>query len=180
MAANDLAMTLEARARRAYEWGRLRWSLRPSPLVLAAAAAALACGRPLPSTCALAGLLLPLSVALSFAGGAGGRAVMPGLLAGTVALACPVLMHTVGHVCLGPSCIMLGLPACIAGGAAAGVLIASRAAQEESGGRFLLAALAVAGLMGALGCSLAGAVGVLGMLAGTVAAGAPTLLALRR
>lgn len=178
MAANDLAM-LEARARRAYEWGRLRWSLRPAPLILAAAAAALACGRPLSWTCALAGLLLPLSIALSFAGGAGGRAVMPGLLAGAVALACPVLMHTVGHVCLGPSCMSLGLPACIAGGAAAGVLIASRAAQEE-GGHFLLAAVAVAGLMGALGCSLAGAAGVLGMLAGTVAAGAPTLLALRR
>ena len=105
---------------------------------------------------------------------------MPGLLAGAVALACPVLMHTLGHVCLGPSCMMLGLPACILGGAAAGVLIASRAARDESGGRFLLAAGAVAGLMGALGCSLAGAAGVLGMVAGTVAAGAPALVAFRR
>jgi hypothetical protein len=178
MAANDLLLL--ARARRAYEWGRLRASLRLVPLLLAAAAAALACGRPLSLTCALTGLLLPLSLWLSFAGGAGGRAVMPGLLAGTIALACPILLHTVGHACLGPSCMMLGIPACIVGGAAAGLLIASRAAQEESGGRFLLAAVVLAGLMGALGCSLAGAAGVLGMLAGTVVTGAPALLAFRR
>jgi hypothetical protein len=180
MAANELTLALEARARRAYEWGRLRWSLRPAPLILAAAAVALACGRPLSLTFALAGVLLPLAATLSFAGGAGGRAVMPGMLAGVVALACPVLMHTLGHVCLGPSCMMLALPACIVGGAAAGVLIASRAAQEENGGHFLVAAVVVAGLMGALGCSLAGAAGVAGMLAGTVAAGAPVLLAFRR
>ena len=101
---------------------------------------------------------------------------MPGLLAGTVALACPILLHTVGHACLGPSCMMLGIPACIAGGAGAGVVIAARAAREESAGGFLLAAVAVAGLMGAFGCSLAGAAGVLGMLAGIVLAGAPVLL----
>jgi hypothetical protein len=178
MEMNDLA--LQARARRAYEWGRLRASLRLAPLVLAAAIAALACGRPLGLTCALAGLLLPLSLGLSVVGGAGGRAVRPGLVAGTVALACPVLLHTVGHACLGPSCMMLGIPVCIAGGAGAGVLIALRAARDESGSRFLLAAVAVAGLMGALGCSLAGAAGVLGMLAGIVVTGAPALLAFRR
>ena len=179
MAANDLPMTLEARARRAYEWGRLRWSLRLVPPVLAASGVAVACGSSLSPTCALAAALLLLSLWLSFSGGAAGRAVMRGLLAGAVALACPVLLHTLGHACLGPSCMMLGIPSCIAGGAGAGLLIASRAAREK-GGRFLLASVAVAGLLGALGCSLAGAAGVLGMLAGTVAAGAPALLAFRR
>jgi hypothetical protein len=174
MAMNDLA--LQARARRAYEWGRLRASLRLAPLVLAAAIAALACGRPLGLTSALAGLLLPLSLGLSVVGGAGGRAVIPGLVAGTVALACPVLLHTLGHACLGPSCMMLGIPVCVAGGAGAGVLIALRAVRDEGGGPFLLAAVAVAGLMGALGCSIAGAAGVLGMLAGILLAGTPVLL----
>src|SRR5689334_1170521 len=117
MAANDLPMALEARARRAYEWGRLRFSLRLVPPVLAAAAVAVACGRPLSPTCTLAGVLVLLSLSLSFTGGAGGRAVAPGLVAGCVALACPVLLHTVGHACLGPSCMLLGIPACIAGGA---------------------------------------------------------------
>ncbi|MGE5048433.1 MAG: hypothetical protein ACM3PC_07710 [Deltaproteobacteria bacterium] len=173
MATTDLA--LEARARRAYEWGRVRASLRLAPVVFAGAAAALACGRPLWSTCAVAGVLLPLALGLSIGGGTGGRAVIPGLVAGTVALACPVLMHTVGHACLGPACMTLGIPACIVGGAAAGALIASRAAREESGGRFLVAALSVAGLMGALGCSLAGAAGVLGMLAGLALTSAPIL-----
>ena len=39
---------------------------------------------------------------------------------------------------------------------------------------------AVAALTGALGCTIAGVAGVLGMLAGTVAAGAPVLVAARR
>jgi hypothetical protein len=102
------------------------------------------------------------------------------LQAGAIALAIPLLLRTVGHACFGPACMALGVPACIAGGAAGGVLIAYRTAQDDGAARFLLSALAVAGLMGAFGCSLAGAAGVLGMLAGTLAAGAPALLAWRR
>jgi hypothetical protein len=41
-------------------------------------------------------------------------------------------------------------------------------------------ALAVAGLMGALGCTIAGTAGVAGMLAGVLAAGAPLLVTARR
>ncbi|TMA26280.1 MAG: hypothetical protein E6J78_14065 [Deltaproteobacteria bacterium] len=175
---NDLV--LERRARRAYELGRLRSALRLAPFVLAAAAVAVACGRPAGLSCALGAMLLPLTVALAFRGGGAGRGVVPGLLAGTVALAMPLLVQIVGHACIGPACMALCMPSCVVGGAAGGAFIALRARFEERPAPFALAALAVAGLMGALGCTLAGAAGVVGMLAGAVVAGAPVLISVRR
>jgi hypothetical protein len=173
-------LVLETRARRAYELGRLRWSLRIVPFVLAAAGAALAGGRPLAESGALCLTLLPLAVGLGFAGGSMGRAVVPGLKAGSFALALPLLVRTLGHACIGPACIPYCLPASVVGGAIAGALIASRAVGEERETPFLLAALVLAGLMGSLGCTLAGFAGVAGMLAGTVLGGAPVLIAARR
>jgi len=178
MATNEAA--LEVRARRAYELGRLRAALRVAPLVVAAAAAAIACGRPLSLTLALASALLLVCVAASYTGGAQGRAVMPGLMAGAAPFAMPLLLATVGGACFGPACLLLCLPACIVGGALAGAVIARIAARQMDDAWFVGSALAVAALTGALGCTVAGAVGVLGMLAGTVAVGAPVLVAARR
>ena len=158
----------------------LRCLPRLAPFVLAAAGAAIACGRPLAVTCVLTLPLLLLSVGLAYAGGPAGRAVLPGLLAGAGALAAPLLMATVGHACLGPACMSLALPACIAGGGLAGLVIARTTARRDADLPFLLGALAVAALTGALGCTIAGAAGVLGMLAGVVVAGAPVLVAARR
>jgi hypothetical protein len=180
MAANDPILTLEARARRAYELGRLRDASRLAPFVLLASTAAIACGRPWPLTAALALALLALSVGLSFAGGAAGRAVVPGLIAGGAALAMPLLIATAGHACFGDSCMSLCLPACVVGGAVAGAAIAKMAARYERDARFLGSALAVTALMGALGCTISGAAGVGGMLAGVLAAGTPLLVAARR
>jgi hypothetical protein len=171
--------SLEYRARRAYELGRLRWSVRLAPAVMAAAAAAIAAGRPAGMSCAFGALLLLLAVALAYAGGSAGRAVVPGLKSGAAALAMPLLVGTLGHACLGPACMSLCLPACVAGGALAGAFIARRAAGEEREPAFVLAALAVAGLTGAMGCTMAGLAGVGGMLAGVVLGGAPVLIASR-
>jgi DNA-directed RNA polymerase specialized sigma24 family protein len=173
-------LRLEARAGRAYELGRLRAALRLAPLVLAAAGAAIVCGRPLAVTCALAVALLLLSVGLAYAGGSAGRAVSPGLLAGAAPLAAPLLMATVGHACFGPVCASLGLPACILGGSLAGVFLARTTARRDADLLFVLAALAVAAMTGSLGCTIAGVAGVLGMLAGVVVGGAPVLVAARR
>jgi hypothetical protein len=177
--AQAVSAALASRARRAYEWGRLRWSLRFAPFVLVAAGAALACGRPLDLTCALSCALLPLAVGLTFAGGSAGRGVLPGLLGGSVALALPLLVRTLGHACFGPSCMALCLPACILGGGVAGALIGAKARGEEHEAPFIISALLISGLTGALGCTLAGVAGVAGMLAGALAVGGPVLLAAR-
>src|SRR5439155_540588 len=76
MAANESAVALEVRARRAYELGRLRAALRVAPFVLAGAAAAVA-------VAALTGAL-----GCTIAGVAG----VLGMLAGTVAAGAPVLV----------------------------------------------------------------------------------------
>jgi hypothetical protein len=177
MATSETA--LRSRARRAYDLGRLRWSLRLLPFVAAAAGLALLCGRPLELSCLLSAPLLVLAVGLSFAGGTGARAVAPGLTAGVFALVLPLAVGTVGHACLGPSCMSLCLPACIGGGALSGAFLAFRAAREEQSARYLVAGFALAGLMGSLGCTMGGAAGVVGMLAGALGLGGPVLLASR-
>jgi hypothetical protein len=106
--------------------------------------------------------------------------VLPGLLGGSVALALPLLVPTLGHLCLGPACMSLCLPVCVLGGAIAGALIGAKARGEEHEAPFVLSALAITFLTGALGCTLAGLAGVGGMLAGALAVGAPVLLAARR
>ncbi len=180
MATTEPTLLLERRARRAYEWGRLRSALRILPFVVLATAAAIASGRPLTLALAVLGVLSPLSVGLSFAGRAPGRAVVPGLLAGGAALAMPLLVATLGHACFGPACMTYCLHACIVGGAIAGAVIARTAVAQGPDPAFLLPALAIAALTGSLGCTISGAAGVIGMLAGVVAAGTPLLVVARR
>jgi hypothetical protein len=88
-------------------------------------------------------------------------------------------MATVGHACFGPACLKLGLPACIVGGALAGAMIGKVLAREPDPG-VAAATIAIAALMGSLGCTIAGAAGVVGMLAGAVGAGAPVIVLARR
>jgi hypothetical protein len=167
---------LRARARRAYELHRAGDALRLATVVIVAAAAALACGRPAPLVCAVCVPAFPLVAFLSWRGGVEGRAMAPALGAGLAALALPLAVRMVGHACVGDACMTLCQPACIVAGAAAGAYIGLRAAREDEQLRYAVAALAVAALLGALGCSLVGGVGVLGMLAGAVGAGTPVLV----
>ena len=171
---------LRLRARRAYELGRLRWSLRPAPMVAVAFVAAVACGRPLDLCCLLGASALLLSVGFSYVGGEAGRAVLPGLAGGALALALPLASRPIGHACMGDACLSLCLPACVLGGAISGAFLAHRAAREERGRVFLAAAVGLAGVLGALGCTLAGFSGVVGMAGGALVAGTPVLYAARR
>src|SRR5258708_24928635 len=98
---------LEVRARRAYELGRLRRSLRVAPFVLIAAGAAMASGRPLGSSCALAVGILALAAGLGFAGGGAGRAVLPRLARGRAPPAVPPLLGPVGFAPLCPARLSL-------------------------------------------------------------------------
>lgn len=171
---------LQRLARTAYERGRFARALRLAPLVLAAAAMAVVCGQPKTLTCCLALALLPLAIGLHIRGGSAGRAVMPGLVAGWAALSLPLLLRTAGHVCFGAACMKLGLPVCALGGILSGALIGTLARRDGGGASYVAAAALIAGLSGAMGCSLGGAFGIVGMLAGAVAGGAPILLAARR
>jgi hypothetical protein len=160
------------RARVAYELGMLRRALWVAPVVLLAAAIALLLGDPPRATL----LVLPLAVALKYRGGTLSRAVLPGLVAGFAALLLPLTIRQ----CAFPYCMSLCLPACTLGGAISGVAIGLRARREENSLHFVVAAVVMAGLLGAMGCSLGGAFGIAGMAAGLLLGGAPALLVTRR
>src|SRR2546428_13838062 len=93
---------LETRARRAYELGRLRWSLRVAPFILAAAAAAVAGGRPIEGRGFLCAALLSIAAGLGFAGGSGGPAWVSGRLARRAAVLLALSLRTLWPIWIRP------------------------------------------------------------------------------
>jgi hypothetical protein len=167
---------LLARARRAYERGRLVSALgRAAPLVPVVAWTWSWCRYP--SLAALCGAtLIALTVALRWRGEVWGRAVGPGLAAGLAPLVLPLLMRGASQVCVGEVCCPLCLLGCIWGGALAGVLVGRRAASLAKGrARFLAAAGTLALLAGAPACAWAGVIGLVGLLVGFAGGTAPAL-----
>lgn len=178
--ATDVHDALRERARRAYELGRVRRGLGFALWVLPMVALSLfACRRPLLTLIAGA-LLYALVAAFGARGQAYGRALRPGLLAGSVPLLLPLLMRMGGHACLGGACWSLCMIGCIAGGTLAGAAIGiASAAQHEERGTFIAVASLVAGLAGVLGCAVAGAAGISGMVLGLALAPLPAAMAAR-
>jgi hypothetical protein len=167
----DTTERLRQRARRAYEWGRLRGALANAgwvaPMV---AVSALTCGHPW--TTAGVGLVLALLVTASlWRGGDVGRGVRPGLLAGLAPLLLPAV--ACGHTCIGGMCVLL--PAvCVVGGTLSGLVVSGFAFRALPPRPLVLSsAFVVAGLVGSLGCLLLGLSGVVGMAAGMALGAAP-------
>lgn len=170
---------VRARARRAYELGRLRHGLTLALVVPPLALLSLfGCGAP-ELTLACGGALLVLVVGLGWRGQGYGRAVLPGVIGGVAPFAAPLLLRWTGSTCTGGLCLSL-VVACLAGGVVAGAF-AGACVRRMAGGSagVLVASLAVAGLTGALGCVLAGAGGMLGLGVGMLAGAAPAYLMLR-
>jgi len=170
---------LRAEARRRYERARLAAALRAAWYVAPLAIVSLAgCGRPA-FTLVVALLLLALVTFLGWRGQAHQRAIAPGVLGGTVPLLLPVALHLTGHPCLGGTCF-LGTTACLLGGFAGALVVGFQGARLREPPHLLPLSLLVAGLVGALGCVLAGLTGVLGMAAGLAVAAGPVYWAARR
>jgi hypothetical protein len=164
---------LLAIARRAYERGRTAKALRTAALALPMALLSLDCCAKHEATLLLAALLAALSGALTFRGGAMGRGVVPGFVAGAVPLLVPLFACSACAAVGGP----LAFAPCVVGGLASGAIIAHYAAREgEERGAFVVAAGTVAALAGSLGCVLVGLGGLVAMGAGLALA---TPIALR-
>ncbi|MCZ6715368.1 MAG: hypothetical protein O7B29_15625 [Deltaproteobacteria bacterium] len=162
-----------ARARRAYEWGRVRFALRVTGYILPLVVVSLAACAVPERTIATGILLLLVAVGMRWRGGVYGRAMTPGLLAGLGAFAAPLLASAIESLSGATLGSILG-PAYFIGGAVTGCVVGLRASRLETDeGRFLLSAGLVAALTGSLGCVLGGAGGVLGMLLGLVVATPP-------
>ena len=169
---------LLARARRAYESGRLRAALWVTvyiaPLVLVSL---IGCGT-LAGTLASGSLLTVVAVGMRWRGDVYGRSVLPGIVAGLAAFWTPLLAAVIeSHG--GPVVPLAGLAA-LGGGIVTGSVVGVGVARLETDQtRFMISAASVAALTGSLGCLLAGAAGLIGMLAGIVATTTPVLLAVR-
>lgn len=167
---------LSARARRAYEMGRLRSAL-PS-LALAVPMVGLSivlCDRPTASAgCGLA--LAAVLLAAAWRGQPFARGARAGLVAGLGPLLLP--MATCFHLCAGGVCLLAPtacVVAALAGGAALGLYARHRLPGGPDAGGYLSAAMAVAALVGSLGCVIAGVSGIVGMVAGLAIGTVPVL-----
>jgi hypothetical protein len=168
------------RARRAYELGRWRHGLGAAPAVLVMVALSFGLGGN-PALASAAGVaLLGLSVVFGWRGQVWGRAVLPGLLAGSAPLVLPPLLRSAGYCCIGNSCWSFCMLGCTMGGLLAGVAIGfASAAEKEGRGKFLCAATLLAGLAGILGCAIVGAAGIAGMVLAVILSSVPTAVVAR-
>ena len=168
---------LGARARRAYEWGRLGASIRDTWIVAPIVAVGVLRHSNLWLILAAAVVLWTSSTALSWLGQTWGRAVWPGYLAGAVPLLLPTLTPAQSVCWIGGSCWRLCVLLCPVGGVVAGVAVGVLASRQE-GHRlsFFAAATLVAAATGAIGCALAGLWGIAGMVAGGLVGAAPIYL----
>jgi hypothetical protein len=166
---------LEARARRAYEWGRWRRGLATSSW--AAPAIVLACFGCTPRIeLVLAPLVVLAAAAMVWRGGALGRAVVPGLLAGTVPVLVPVVVRC-GSLENAPQiCLMLSL----GGGVVSGLIVSAVEARLGAPRPQILAASLLAALTGTMGCAMFGLGGLAGLAAGLALGAAPGYLAVPR
>ena len=157
---------LQRRARVSYEWARFRRAFVGFSPALALVAIAVGV-TPRPSSAIMFGTaMFCLGVGLLWYGQDLKRAVLPGLAAGAVPLATALCANQIGHVCAGGSCMSFCLPACVAGGAIAGIGFAMFGLQGKHGAPFLLAGSLLAFLTGAMGCACIGHAGLLGLAAG--------------
>jgi hypothetical protein len=167
---------LAARARRAYEMGRLRTALPAIAFAVPMIGLSVVlCDRPLAS--AGGGIaLVAVLLAAAWRGQPFARGARAGLIAGLGPLLLP--MATCFHLCAGGVCL-LAPTACVlaglAGGAALGLHARHRVPTGPDAGGYLLAALTIAALVGSLGCVIAGTSGVVGMVVGLALGTVPVL-----
>ncbi len=169
---------LAARARLAYELGGLRLGLFSAWPVLPLTLLSLHCCGPQVVTLSLALILLVGTVVLVTVSREFGRAVRLGLMAGGLCAALPMTAK------LMQLCSVLGCRPmsqfCLYGGLLAGAVLGHRLGRiEMHRTRFFCVAGGIAALTGAIGCTVAGVAGVLGMALGVVCASTPFLLMAR-
>ena len=171
--------SVKAKARTAYELGRLRRALRFSVLPLPLIAISMnLCGAPVP-VCITGGLLIAVIVFLAWRGESYEAAILPGLAAGLSSFALPFGAELF-NAC-NEERMFLCASLCFLGGVITGAFLGARCLREAlHRRRFLVSGCVIASLVGSLGCVLAGLGGVMGMVLGVTTISIPTVLLVRR
>lgn len=166
------------RTRCAYERGRVLAGLRLAAWVLPMVAFAVLLQGDPAARLSVGGALFATAATFGWRGGAWGRAVIPGLLAGAVPMGLPMLARAsdAGCALAGMSCTTWCLAACLAGGTIAGALLGYRAARTSEARLAAFCASGVVAVMtGSLGCLVIGSAGLLGLVAGFGITAVPVL-----
>jgi hypothetical protein len=174
---------LAARARRAYEAGRLGWATQIAWVVLTLVGVSFVAVGASTISAATGVALLAATIALRWRGRVWSAAVRAGLTAGLIPYALLLTFSCgSGLYCALGGCVEHCVRFCGIGGLAAGVLLAARARHHgEQTAQFMLASSVVAALTGLLGCFVGGLTGMLWMVVGELAATIPAFaLQLRR
>ncbi len=157
---------LAARARRAYEWARLRRALVDVLPVVVLVALATAFTTRVVST-GLVGAVLAVTGVFSLWLGHGlQRALLPGVLAGTLPLAMVFCAARVGHACMGAACLSVCLGASALGGVGAGLVVDAWARRAHVRGTVVAVASGFGLLTGAMGTTCVGLRGVAALAGG--------------
>jgi hypothetical protein len=168
---------VERRARRAYEWSRVRRAAFGFAPVLVLVTAAVCLVEQRGQTLAFGSALFLLGVVVLWYGRDLKRAVLPGLAAGLIPLVAAICAHGVGHPCTGDCCTALCLPACQGGGLAAGLVVAWVGLRRSRGVWFWFTASGISLLTGAMGCVCVGYAGLTGLGLGYAIGVVPGFLA---
>jgi hypothetical protein len=167
---------IEHRARFRYELARMRRALFGFAPVLVIVGLAMIFAKRPSWTLGFGVAVFAVGTALLWYGRDLRRAVLPGLAAGIVPLALVLCANQVGHACMGDRCMALCIPACAAGGVAAGLVVAILGIRRRAGVGFWIAGSSVALLTGAMGCGFVGYAGLVALLVGFGAGLVPGLV----
>ena len=166
----------ERRARRKYEWARVRRALLGfAPALVIVLVAALANHHPA-SAIAFGSAMFVVGVGLLWYGRDFRRAVLPGLGMGLLPLVLALCANHMGHTCMGGQCMTMCMPACLVGGLGAGIGVSLIGIRWKQGAAYWIGATALTLLTGAMGCSCVGYAGVAGMAVGYGAGLVPAVL----
>lgn len=177
----SLEPTVSARARRAYERGRLLRGLGYTWPLLGLIPAALWLHAASLGRIALVAAALAIAlVAAAWRGRGWARGALPGVLGGLPAFFVPYLVAPAGSSCERcahpdahwSTCLAL----CFAASLSTGVVLAVLARRDRDPRGFAASAALMAALTAAITCSLAGAAGLGGVALGVTAASLPVLL----
>ena len=176
----DGLAALAARARFAYEWGRLRRAIVRAWPIPVAALLAIRLGSTEAHVLALVVPLAGAAILFVWKGGVAGRAVAPGLAAGAAPLVLPGIAMDCAVACAA-SCQTWCTTSCVVAGILAGAFVGYRAARVGDGGvLFAAVAATIAATTGAMGCLVGGVLGVTGMLTGLAIGAFPVLVLIPR
>ena len=169
---------LERRARAAYERGRWRRAGLDAWPVLALAGLALAFGSRPWIIVVLTVTLLVAVVVMGHHGRAWRRAIVPGLIAGSLPMVVGLSACHIPHACSGPACMAWCMPMVGTAALLGGLLMGRQALRAQPPGRAaeLLPAALLASLTGAMGCIAIGIGGLLGLTIGIALGTVPALV----